>query len=117
VFVSMLLVTGNSLMQSFAERTREIGTLKALGFQPSRVSGLVIFESTLMMVVGGVLGLGLAYGVIRFLSARLDYMELNGAQIAFGVLMMGVTGTITGLMPALRANRLDIAAALQSVRR
>ncbi len=33
VFVSMLLVTGNSLVQSFAERTREIGTLKALGFQ------------------------------------------------------------------------------------
>ena len=117
VFVSMLLVTGNSLMQSFAERTREIGTLKALGFQPSRVSALVIFESTMMMVVGGLFGLGIAWGVVKFLSQRMGFMELSSAQIAVGLAMMLATGVVVGLTPALRANRLSVVDALRSARR
>ncbi len=77
VFVSMLLVTGNSLVQSFAERTRELGTLKALGFQSSRVSALVMLESTLMMVVGGILGLTIAWGVGS--SCRKDWETWKSA--------------------------------------
>ena len=117
VFISMLLVTGNSLVQSFAERTRELGTLKALGFQSSSVSALVMFESNLMMLFGGFLGLAIAWGVVRFLSDRLGYMELSTLQITLGVLMMLVTGTIVGFTPALRASRLNIVEALQSARR
>ena len=117
VFISMLLVTGNSLVQAFAERTREVGTLKALGFQSSRVSALVMLESTLMMVVGGLLGLGIAWAVVRTLSKQLGYMELSALQVALGILMMLVTGMIVGFTPAVRANRLDIVAALRSVRR
>jgi len=117
VFVSMLLVTGNSLMQSFAERTRELGTLKALGFQPSCVSTLVMFESTLMMVVGGLLGLGIAWGVVSYLSKQLGYMELSTLQITLGIILMLVTGALVGFTPALRASRLSVVDALRSVRR
>jgi putative ABC transport system permease protein len=117
VFVSMLLVTGNSLVQSFAERTREIGTLKALGFPASRVSALVMLESSLMMLVGGLLGLALAWAVIQVISKRMGYMELSGLQIALGIVMMLATGVITGLTPAVRASRLSTVDALRSVRR
>jgi putative ABC transport system permease protein len=117
VFVSMLLVTGNSLLQSFAERTREIGTLKALGFQSSRVSALVMFESTLMMVVGGLFGLAIAWAVVKAISQRMGLMYVSGEQLALGVIMMLGTGVITGLTPAFRASRLSIVDALRSVRR
>jgi putative ABC transport system permease protein len=117
VFISMLLVTGNSLMQSFAERTRELGTLKALGFQPSRVSALVMFESTMMMIVGGLFGLVIAWGVVKIISKRMGFMEVSSGQIAFGVAMMLITGVIVGLTPAVRASRLSVVDALRSVRR
>jgi len=117
VFVSMLLVTGNSLLQSFAERTREIGTLKALGFQPSRVSALVMLEATLMMVVGGLFGLAAAWVLVKVLSKQVGLMELTAKQLALGLAMMLVTGVITGLTPALRASRLSIVESLGSVRR
>jgi putative ABC transport system permease protein len=117
IFISMLLVTGNSLVQSFAERTRELGTLKALGFPSSRVSALVMLEATLMMVVGGLLGLAIAWAVVRSLSARMGDMEVSGAQVALGVALMLITGMIAGFTPALRASRLDIVDALRSVRR
>ena len=117
VFISMLLVTGNSLVQSFAERTREIGTLKALGFQSAGVSGLVMFESTLMMVVGGLFGLIIASVVVKIISERMGFMEVSGLQIALGLAIMLVTGVIVGLTPALRASRLSVVDALRSVRR
>jgi putative ABC transport system permease protein len=117
VFVSMLLVTGNSLMQSFAERTRELGTLKALGFRSSRVSALVMFESTLMMMAGGLFGLALAWGVVKYLSEKLGYMELSAMQVSLGIILMLATGAVVGFAPALRASRLSIVDALRSVRR
>ncbi|MEJ1966222.1 MAG: ABC transporter permease [Gammaproteobacteria bacterium] len=117
VFVSMLLVTGNSLMHSFAERTREIGTLKALGFQPGSISGLVIFESSMMMVVGGLFGLLIAWAVVKLISQRIGSMQLSGGQLALGLAIMLITGLITGLTPALKARRLAVVDALGSVRR
>jgi putative ABC transport system permease protein len=91
--------------------------LKALGFQSSRVSALVMFEATLMMVVGGLFGLAIAWAVVRVISERMGLIYLSGEQVALGLVMMVSTGVITGLTPALRASRLDIVDALRSVRR
>jgi putative ABC transport system permease protein len=117
VFLSMLLVTGNSLLQSFAERTREIGTLKALGFESAHVSGLVMLESSLLMIAGGVLGLAIATAVVSTLSQRLGNIELRAGQVAVGVALMLATGVVTGFAPALRACNLSIVEALRKVRR
>jgi putative ABC transport system permease protein len=113
----MLLVTGNSLLQNFAERTREIGTLKALGFDPTQVSGLVMLESTLMMIAGGALGLAIAAAVVSVLSERIGDIELRAGQLSVGVVLMIVTGIITGFVPAWKASRLSIVEALRKVRR
>jgi ABC-type antimicrobial peptide transport system permease subunit len=81
------------------------------------VSALVMLEAALMMVVGGVLGLAVAWGVVRYLSGQLGYMAVSGGQLALGVALMLVTAMIAGFTPALRASRLDIVDALRSVRR
>ena len=117
VFISMLLVTGNSLLQSFAERTREIGTLKAIGFEPAHIAGLVMLESSLMMVAGGALGLAIASAVVSALSKQIGDIDLRAGQIAVGCALMLVTGVLTGLTPAVKAGNLSIVAALRKTRR
>jgi len=117
VFASMMLVTGSSLLQTFNERTREFGVLKALGYASSRICALVVLEATLLMVVGGALGLGIAWGVVRVGSRQWDDLRIAPDQLALGVLLMAATGVATGLIPALRAQRLRVVDALQGTRR
>ena len=64
VFFTILLVTGNTMAQAVRERTGELGVLKAIGFTNGQVVALVLAESCLLTVLGGALGLGLAWLVI-----------------------------------------------------
>ena len=61
VFFTILLVTGNTMSQSVRERTGELGVLKAMGFTNAQVLALVLAESCLLAVLGGGLGLGVAW--------------------------------------------------------
>ena len=61
VFFTILLVTGNTMSQAVRERTGELGVLKAIGFTNSQVLALVLSESCLLAVLGGGLGLGVAW--------------------------------------------------------
>ena len=117
VFISMMLVSGSSLLQSFTERTREFGVLKALGYASSRICALVVLESTLLMVMGGTLGLGIAWEVVRLGSRQWDDLRIAPGQLLLGVVLMAVMGVAAGLIPALRAHRLQVVDALQSARR
>lgn len=60
VFFTILLVTGNTMSQAVRERTGELGVLKAIGFTNAQVVFLVLAESCLISLTGGVLGIGLA---------------------------------------------------------
>ena len=64
VFFTILLVTGNTMAQAVRERTGELGVLKAIGFTNAQVVSLVLAESCLLTVLGGALGLGLAWLMI-----------------------------------------------------
>ena len=57
----MLLVTANTMAQSIRERTSELAVLKTLGFGDGRVLSMVLMESCVLALVGGLSGLGLAY--------------------------------------------------------
>jgi putative ABC transport system permease protein len=113
----MMLVTGSSLLQNFAERTRELGVLKALGFRSSRICALVVVESSLLMLLGGAVGLGVAWGVVQLGSRQWGGLRLSPEQLLLGAALMVATGLLTGAIPALRAHRLQVVAALQSSRR
>ncbi|MGH7968819.1 MAG: ABC transporter permease, partial [Limisphaerales bacterium] len=64
VFFTILLVTGNTMSQAVRERIGELGVLKAIGFTNGQVLGLVLGESCLLGLWGGVLGLALAWLII-----------------------------------------------------
>src|SRR5262249_31666404 len=59
-FVTILMIVGNTMALTIRERTREIGVLKTLGFSGSRVLTLVLGESVLLALLGGLPGLALA---------------------------------------------------------
>jgi putative ABC transport system permease protein len=117
VFLTMLLATGNSLTQSFRERTREIGTLRAIGFGPKRIWWLVMTEANILLLAGGGLGLLAAAQLIRLGQKRIGGLELSGTQLVTGVVLMVVTGCLVGWFPARRAARLSVVDAIRTERR
>lgn len=114
-FVTILMIVGNTLMMSVRERTREIGVLKSLGFSPSRILRLVLGEAILLALVGGLSGLWLA--ALFMLSVHDSVGGLVPQTISPDVALVGLAlmlgfGVVTGLIPALNAMRLRVAAAL-----
>lgn len=115
-FVTILMIVGNTLMMSVRERTREIGVLKSLGFSGGRILRLVLGESILVALTGGIAGLGLA--VLFILAVRdsvgglLPKIVLSPEIALLGLALMLGFGIVTGLIPALNAMRLRIAVAL-----
>lgn len=116
VFFTLLLVSGNTMSQSVRERISELAVLKTLGFGDRSVLGIVLSESILIMLIGGLLGLGLGWvlvqGMAKQMGAFLPGVFLSPGAIAAGVGMMIGAGIIAGIFPALKAMRLSIIDAL-----
>lgn len=112
-----LLVVANSVAIGVRERTREIGTLRAVGYGRGRVVGLVLAEALVVAVAGGLTGAALAWAV--FASGR---VEIPGAGFAFGTdasvllraaLLSIPLGALAGVPPAWSAVRMSITDALR----
>jgi putative ABC transport system permease protein len=115
----------NSMYASVSVRGKEIATLRALGFGPFSVLVSTIVESTLLALIGGVLGGAVAFIVFNGFQVS----TLNGAsfsQVVFDfavtpdLLMQGIVaaliiGLLGGFFPALRAARLPVAQALREL--
>ncbi len=116
VFFTLLLLTGNTMAQAVRERTSELAVLKTIGFSSGSVLAMVLAESMLMVVIGGVLGLGLAAVVGAAATAgsggivNLPPVGLQSWLIGLA-LMLGI-GLLVGALPAIRAMRLNIVDAL-----
>ncbi len=117
VFFTMLLVTANTMAQSVRERTNEIGVLKTLGFSSGSVLRLVIGEALFLTVLGGAIGLGLAYlvvgGMQPFMKKYFPIFEIDSSTIIVSLVLMVALGIVTGLWPAVSAMRLKITDALR----
>jgi putative ABC transport system permease protein len=115
----------NTMYSSVAARTREIATLRALGFGRSAVVMSVMLESIALALVGGVCGGSLAYVLFNgFQAATMNYQTFSQIAFAFAVtpqlLMQGIVwatliGMLGGLLPAIHAAWLPIAAALREL--
>jgi len=116
VFFTLLLLSGNTMMQAVRERTSELAVLKTIGFSSHAVMAMVLAESVLLLLLGGVLGLLLAVVVVGGFHAATGGaipMAPVGADIlVHGLLLMLVVGLLVGALPALRAMRLNIVDAL-----
>ena len=69
VFFTLLLLSGNTMMQAVRERTSELAVLKTIGFSDLSVLAMVLAESLLLLLIGGVVGLLLAAALIPVVSA------------------------------------------------
>lgn len=116
VFFTLLLVSGNTMSQSVRERTSELAVLKTLGFSDGAVLGLVIAESILIMLIGGVFGLAagwlLVQGAAAAIGAFLPGIYLSPTAAGVAVTIMLGAGVLAGIFPALKAMRLSIVDAL-----
>ena len=116
VFFTLLLLTGNTMAQAVRERTSELAVLKTIGFTSTSVLGMVLAESILLVLLGGVLGLGLAALIGPIVSAvsggviSLPPIGLQSWMLGLG--LMVAIGLLVGALPALRAMRLNIVDAL-----
>src|SRR5688572_17963907 len=117
VFFTLLLLTGNTMAQAVRERIPELAVLKTIGFSNRSVLGLVLGEAVLLVVIGGLLGLLLA--PIAMTAAT----KMSGGFIQLpsnlppeswvtGLVLMLAFGVLAGVLPALRAMRLNIVDAL-----
>ncbi|MGA2555860.1 MAG: FtsX-like permease family protein [Verrucomicrobiota bacterium] len=116
VFFTILLVTGNTMSQSVRERTGELGMLKAIGFTNAQVVGLILIESCLISMLGGGLGLGLAWMIISRgdpTGGLLPLFFFPVRDLLLGALLSLALGLATGIFPARQALRLRVADALR----
>ncbi|UGQ12082.1 ABC transporter permease [Yinghuangia sp. ASG 101] len=118
VVVAVLGVV-NTLALSVIERTRELGLLRAVGMTRRQIRRMIRTESVVIAVVGAVLGvtLGLTWGVVcrSALSDRgLDTLVVPWATIAAVLVGAVLTGVAAAWIPARRAARMDVLAAIAS---
>ncbi|MEK6631609.1 MAG: FtsX-like permease family protein [Acidobacteriota bacterium] len=116
VFFTILLVAANTMAQSVRERTSELAVLKTLGYSDGLVLMLVMLESCAIAVVGGGIGLGLAW----LMTLRgdptpglLPAFFLPPADLVRGAFFALALGVVAGLLPAVQAMRLRIVDALR----
>jgi putative ABC transport system permease protein len=110
----------NIMLVSVQQRTREIGVEKALGAQRSHILLQFLAEAMAITFAGGVAGIGIAYliswgvGALPLMSAFGDnlqagdiHLQINLTSLAVATGILGVVGVLSGMVPAVRAARLD----------
>ena len=116
VFFTLLLLSGNTMMQAVRERTSELAVLKTIGFSSRSVLAMVLAESVLLLLLGGVVGLGLASLIIPVVSAgsggMLNLPSVGASSWLLGLALMVLIGVAVGALPAWSAMRLNIVDAL-----
>ncbi|HTD74584.1 MAG TPA: ABC transporter permease [Steroidobacteraceae bacterium] len=112
VMFTLLFLTANTMMQSVRERIPELAVLKTLGFTGGTISVLVLIESLMLCLFAAALGLVLSAGAIKIVGSVLGPATLLPIVVITGLLIAVGLAIISGLPPALRAQRLNIVDAL-----
>jgi putative ABC transport system permease protein len=108
----------NTMVMSVYERTREIGTLRALGWKREQILALIELEAATLGLGGGFLGLALGWGALRLLAKLPKTASLVSASLGWPVVAeaLGIAvlaGLLAGALPAWRAGRLSPVNALR----
>ena len=114
----------NTMMMSIYERTKEIGVMKVLGCDMGNIRNMFLIESGFIGFMGGVIGIGLSYGISGVINRFVNMEEMNGltgnlsrippwlslAAVGFAIFV----GMAAGFMPAMRAMKLSPLAAIRN---
>lgn len=115
VIFTLLMLTGNTMMQSVRERVPELAVLKTLGYPDRTVLLLVLAEAFLLCGAAALAGLALAGWLAPALGTMMPGfggMALTANAALGGLLLAAALAAVVGLPPAMRAMRLDIVNAL-----
>ena len=129
VFIATLMALGalfgalNTMYSAVASRTREISTLRAIGFGTGPVIFSVLVESIFISLLGGVIGAVTAYFLFNgYRASTINWQTFSQVTFAFritpvliaqAILFATAIGLIGGIFPAIRAARLPIASGLR----
>lgn len=107
------IVVMNIMLVSVTERTFEVGLRKALGATQKQILLQFLIESSLLCVIGGIIGLILATGVTQLITLLAGItMTITIAYVILSVGVSSIIGVVAGLYPAWKAARLDPIVAL-----
>jgi len=116
---TVLLVSSNTMAMSVRERVREVGILKTLGYSPQAVLGILLSESVLIALLGGILGLAIA-GVITSALRHVPVMFISLRRLnvplwvlAASVALSMMVGLASSFFPAWNASRRPIVTCLR----
>ncbi len=100
----------NIMMVSVTERTREIGIRKSLGATPSRIRQQFLIEAIVICIIGGIGGLilGIVVGnsISKLISQDADFI-IPWVWMAAGIIICIIVGILSGIIPAIKASKLD----------
>jgi putative ABC transport system permease protein len=118
VLLIMCVNVANLLLVQASARTRELAVRSALGAGRWRLVRQLLGESMLLSVTGGVLGLGLAFGLVRYFQAmlpdrythgkylpQLEAIDVSWPVVLFAFAVALLTGLLFGMIPAVRASK------------
>jgi putative ABC transport system permease protein len=105
----------NTLVLTVFERTREIGTLRAVGMTRRQVRRMIRYESVITALIGAALGIVLGLVLAALLTARVDFINfaVPVTQIVVFAIAAIIVGIVAAILPARRAAKLNVLQALQ----
>ncbi len=119
VILIILAVMANTMAMTARERTGEYATLKALGFSPLFVAGLITGESLLLAVMGGALGMLLTFPVAEWFSDAMGtffrVFEVSRETSMMQLTLAVAVGLLAAAVPALRSSRVRIVEGLRAI--
>lgn len=119
--VAIFALVANAISLSVQDRVKDHAVMQTLGYTEGLITRLVVFESLGISLLGGFLGVGLAYlvswfGQFTFSVEGLSVIiHADALTVALGLAICAAIGIVAGLLPALRAARLSTAEAFRAV--
>lgn len=118
VLIAILLASVNTMLMAMREQSADIGVLKSLGFTDGSMFGLLIAQSLFLSLLGGALGLFLAWSTQKTIADALGAMfpgfVIKPGTFALAAVIAVLIGFAAGVIPAWRASRLRCVEALRS---
>jgi putative ABC transport system permease protein len=124
ILVIMMLILGNTIAMGVRERTHEYGVLRAIGFLPKHLVLFVLGEAATVGLLGGAVGLGIAYpfvqgGLGRFLEENMGqwfpFVRIAPDVAVSAMVLAIVLGLLAAAVPAYQASKLEVVASLRKV--
>jgi putative ABC transport system permease protein len=124
VLFAVVLIVANTIAMSARERVTEIAVMRALGFRRRQILAIVLLESVVLALMGGILGVALALPLVHAMVEGLKHtaaaaftynFRVTGATLFFAFLSAVGIGILSGIFPAIRSSRIKVVDGLRQV--